>query len=101
MKRLLSNLGAVVVQAMTGTKDQAEVESWETDGVPESARAQIALADRVLDIMLPAEGPNVTFAWMVGANSRLGDTTPVTAIRELNYDVIGAALAFTHDAGYS
>ncbi|HLS73628.1 hypothetical protein MF406_09705 [Georgenia sp. TF02-10] len=56
---------------------------------------QLRLGYRVWHLMAQAEGPDVALTWLVGANPRLGETTPVSAVRDLkSAEVIGAALAF-------
>ncbi len=48
--------------------------------------------------MSDAESPRVAAPWMTGANPRLSEDTPLTAIRELRaVDVVGAATAFIND----
>ncbi|MEK8229301.1 hypothetical protein NKG05_30490, partial [Oerskovia sp. M15] len=50
---------------------------------------------RVWRMLEQTEGRDVALAWLVGANPRLDEQTPVTGIRELrSAEVVGAALAF-------
>jgi hypothetical protein len=96
--RLLNeNVGSVVVQAMTGVKDRGQPARWACgDAEPRmQATNQLRLSYRVWHLLEQAEGRDTARAWLVGANPRLGEQTPVTAIRELrSADIIGAALAF-------
>lgn len=53
------------------------------------------LGHRVSHLREQEEGRDVALAWLVGANPRLGETVPVSAVRDLKRaEVIGAALAF-------
>lgn len=99
---LLDGLGPTVVQALTGVRDRSVPSRWaRPDGpVPRKmAQQQLRLAFRVWLMVCESEGPQVAAAWMIGANPRLTEDTPVTAIRELrSADVVGAAQAFIDDA---
>ncbi|WP_256829570.1 hypothetical protein [Ornithinimicrobium faecis] len=56
---------------------------------------QLRLGYRVWHLLSQEEGPDVALAWLVGSNPRLGEATPVTAVRDLkSAEVVGAALAF-------
>lgn len=95
---LLDGLGPTVVQAMTGVRDRSVPSRWaRPDGaVPRQvSQQQLRLGFRVWLMLRDAEGPQVAAAWMTGANPRLAEDTPITAIRELrSADVVGAAQAF-------
>ncbi|UNX55230.1 hypothetical protein MF406_02820 [Georgenia sp. TF02-10] len=95
---LNENVGTTVVQAMTGAKDRGQPAAWARADGPEPRLKtvnQLRLGYRVWHLMAQAEGRNVALAWLVGANPRLGETTPVSAVRDLkSAEVIGAALAF-------
>ncbi|GAA4424032.1 hypothetical protein GCM10023169_20370 [Georgenia halophila] len=95
---LNENVGTTVVQAMTGTKDRGQPARWARPDGPEPRLRtvnQLRLGYRVWHMLEQAEGPNVALAWLVGANPRLDENTPVSAVRELrSADVMGAALAF-------
>lgn len=94
---LIAELGPTAVQAMTGTRDRSMPAAW-ARGVSKprpATETQLRLGYRVWSIMREAEGPRVAAAWMTGANPRLGEDTPLTAIRQAQpADVIGAAEAF-------
>lgn len=98
---LIEALGPTLVQAMTGTKDRGMPARWaRADGPEPRARTQeqLRLGYRVWSMMRQAEGPRVASAWLSGSNSRLGELTPITAIRELQAaEVVGAAVAFIDD----
>ena len=100
--RLLNeNVGSVVVQAMTGVKDRGQPARWARgDAEPRlQSTNQLRLGYRVWRLLADAEGRDVALAWLVGSNPRLGEQTPVTAIRELrSAEVVGAALAFVDGA---
>ncbi|PYF96348.1 hypothetical protein SAMN05216184_1198 [Georgenia satyanarayanai] len=95
---LNENVGSTVVQAMTGTKDRGQPAKWARPDGPEPRHNtvnQLRLGYRVWHLLEQAEGPDVALAWLVGANPRLGERTPVSAVRDLDSaDVIGAVLAF-------
>lgn len=98
VRELNDNVGTVVVQAITGVKDRGQPGRWaRPDGAePRHASSQqLRLGYRVWRMLEEAEGRDVALAWLVGANPRLDEQTPVTAIRELrSAEVVGAALAF-------
>ena len=98
VRELNANVGTVVVQAMTGVKDRGQPARWaRPDGARPRLRTvnQLRLGYRVWRLLEQAEGRDVALAWLVGANPRLGEQSPVTAIRELrSAQVMGAALAF-------
>ncbi len=94
---LVAELGPTAVQVMTGSRDRSTPAAWARgDSRPRAAtETQLRLGYRVWSMMRDAEGPRVAAAWMTGANPRLGEDTPLTAIREARpADVVGAAEAF-------
>lgn len=95
---LVAELGPTVVQAMTGNRDRSAPASWaRVDGpTPRPiTQEQLRLGYRVWAMMRDAEGQRVAAAWMTGANPRLAEDSPLTAIREHRAsDVVGAAEAF-------
>lgn len=84
--------------ALTGVRDRGQPGRWaRPDGAePRHASSQqLRLGYRVWRMLEQTEGRDVALAWLVGANPRLDEQTPVTAIRELrSAEVVGAALAF-------
>jgi hypothetical protein len=95
---LVKELGPTVVQVMTGTRDRSMPAAWARENGPtprKPAQDQLRLGYRVWTMLREAEGNRIAAAWMTGANPRLAEGTPLTAIRELRApDVIGAAEAF-------
>ncbi|USQ81926.1 hypothetical protein NF556_09885 [Ornithinimicrobium faecis] len=95
---LNESVGTTVVQAMTGTKDRGQPARWARPDGPEPRLKtvnQLRLGYRVWHLLSQEEGPDVALAWLVGSNPRLGEATPVTAVRDLkSAEVVGAALAF-------
>lgn len=95
---LNESVGTTVVQAMTGTKDRGQPARWARPDGPEPRMVtvdQLRLGYRVWHMVDQEEGPDVALAWLVGANPRLGEATPVSAVRDLkSAEVIGAAMAF-------
>ena len=98
---LIASLGPTTVQAMTGTKDRSMPASWARESGPRPRKVtedQLRLGYRVLVMLRDSDGPRVASAWMSGANPRLGEDAPITAIRELRAaEVVGAAEAFAND----
>lgn len=98
VRTLNEHVGTTVVQAMTGTKDRGQPARWAQSDGPQprmSTVEQLRLGYRVWDLLAQAEGYDVALAWLVGSNPRLGETTPVSAVRDLkSAKVVGAALAF-------
>lgn len=95
---LNESIGTTVVQAMTGTKDRGQPARWARPDGPEPRMItvdQLRLGYRVWHMVDQEEGQDVALAWLVGANPRLGEATPVSAVRDLkSAEVIGAAMAF-------
>lgn len=95
---LVENAGATVVQAMTSTKDKGQVHRWARPNGPQprlETEQQLRLGYRVWRMIEQSDGRHVALAWLVGANPRLDEDTPVTAVREGRArEVVGAAQAF-------
>lgn len=95
---LVAELGPTAVQAMTGSRDRSAPAGWARKGGPtprQPKQEQLRLGYRVWTMLRDSEGPRVAAAWMTGANPRLAEDTPLTAIRDKRTgDVIGAAEAF-------
>lgn len=98
-RELNENVGAVVVAAMTGAGNRSLPYKWAENVDPRrEAEDRLRLGYRVWRILYDNEGRNIALAWLVGANPRLEEQTPVTCIRELRTkDVVGAAQAFVDD----
>lgn len=100
VKVLNENVGTAVVQAMTGTKSRNAPRDWAKTVSPRpDAEACLRLGYRAWRTIESSDGPSVALAWLVGANPRLGERTPVTAIREQRAEeVMAAAQSFVEDA---
>lgn len=101
VRELVEGVGSTVVQSMAGVKDRGAPSAWARPDGPEprlEAQQRLRLAHRVWRTLRESESPSVAAAWLVGSNPRLGEATPLTAIRELHSDeVLGAAEAFVND----
>lgn len=99
---LLDGLGPTAVQAMTGTSDRSMPSRWARANGPTPrphTEQQLRLGYRVWKTMCDAETSRVAAPWMAGANPKLGEDTPLTAIREQRAgEVIDAATAFITDS---
>ena len=97
VRELNASVGTVVVQAITGVQDRGLPARWARPDGPEPGQASIdrlCLAGRVWRMLEEAEGRGVALAWLMGSNPRLGEATPITAIREMRTaEVVGAAEA--------
>lgn len=100
VKTLNENVGTAVVQAMTGTKNRNAPREWAKAVSPRpEAEARLRLGYRAWRTIESSDGADVALAWLVGANPRLGERTPVTAIREQRAEeVMAAAQSFVEDA---
>jgi hypothetical protein len=97
-RRLNSHLGATLVAILAGVKDPKLPHKWaKVDGtVPraESYRRLLA-AHRVWSDISNAESDSTARSWFIGANPRLGEVSPILALREgRDEDVLAAAKAF-------
>ncbi|MBI9115653.1 hypothetical protein [Sanguibacter suaedae] len=99
VQTLIDALGASVVAAMSGAGSRSLPKKWVEGTRPGPEKLdRLRLGYRVWRTLSDAEGRHVALAWMVGANPRLEEQTPVTCIRELRtIDVLGAAEAFVND----
>ena len=101
VRELNENVGTAVVQSMTSIKDRTLPTKWAKDDGPvprAEAQQRLRLGYRVWRTVAMAEGNSVALAWLLGANPRLGEVTPVTFVRELRTpEVLGAAQAFVDD----
>ena len=96
VRELNENVGATVVAAMTGAGSRTLPYKWAKDVEPQQRFVErLRLGYRVWRVVKDDEGVNIALAWLMGANPRLGETTPVSAIRDLRtQEVVGAAEAF-------
>lgn len=101
VRQLNSALGATLVAALAGSKDPKISYRWaRTDGPqprPE-AQARLQLAQRTWTAVSCVEGEHVARLWFVGANPRLGEISPLEAIKDMRAtEVITAATTMTED----
>jgi hypothetical protein len=96
---LIDNLGPSVVAALSGAGSRSLPKKWVEGTKPSRDKVdRLLLGYRVWKTLNDAEGKNIAGSWMLGANPRLGEVTPITCIRELRaVEVLGAAEAFVND----
>lgn len=96
---LIDNLGPSVVASLSGAGSRSLPKKWVEGTKPSRDKVdRLLLGYRVWKTLNDAEGKNIAGSWMLGANPRLGEVTPVTYIRELRaVEVLGAAEAFVND----
>lgn len=99
VQELVDGLGASVVAAMSGAGSRSLPKKWAEGTRPGQDKLdRLVLGYRAWRILKDAEGNSVALAWMVGSNPRLGESTPVTFVRDLRAaEVLGAAEAFVSD----
>lgn len=99
VQTLIDSLGASVVAAMTGAGSRSLPKAWTQGTRPGPEKLdRLVTGYRVWKLIYDAEGKHIALSWMVGSNPRLGENTPVTAIREgRKVEVLGAAEAFVND----
>jgi hypothetical protein len=93
-RRLIAALGPTLVAALAGSKDRTAPHEWvKVDGSEPAAEAlpRLACAYETWRKVAESEGENVARAWFVGGNPWLGESTPVTAIREDRLEEVGCA----------
>lgn len=83
--QLLGHLGATAVSLLAGAKDSRQANRWaRADGPdprPETVR-RLLLAHRIWGAISSAEDDYVARNWFVGSNPRLGERSPLEAIRD-------------------
>ena len=98
VRQLNSHLGATLVAALAGVRDKKLPHKWAKADGPEprpEAWSRLTAAQRVWAMIATAESESIARSWFIGANPRLGEESPVMALREGNIPtVIGAATAF-------
>jgi hypothetical protein len=103
-RRLIAALGPTLVAALAGSKDRTAPHEWvKFDGSEPAPEAlpRLACAYETWRKVAEAEGDHVARAWFVGSNPRLGESTPVTAIREDRLDEVGYAAQAVADDAFS
>lgn len=101
-RQLNNHLGPSLVAVLAKTKDRRLPIKWaKPEGPqprPESVK-RLTYAHRVWTQIAGAESDHVARLWFIGANPRLEEVAPVTAIRDGRFgDVSAAANAFVEDA---
>lgn len=84
-RALNASLGPTLVAALSGSQDRTISYRWEETDGPEpdpTASERLRCAREQWKLVEASEGPDIARMWFLGANPRLGDDTPVTAIRE-------------------
>ncbi|MFJ2356176.1 hypothetical protein [Frigoribacterium sp. NPDC087798] len=98
---LVHGLGPTLVAALTGSKDRKLPAKWaRSDGPtpgPDFTR-RLQLGHRAWAALVQDEGAHIARQWFIGGNPLLGESTPLTAIREdRGREVIEALTAFLRD----
>jgi hypothetical protein len=99
VRQLKSHLGPTLVAALANVRDPKLPNRWEkSDGpTPRSASlSRLQMAHRVWALISNSDSDSVARAWFIGANPRLGEVSPIIALREgLLAEVHDAAVAFS------
>lgn len=84
VRELVDALGPTLVAAAAGVKDRKAPAQWiEGRSVRDpDVERRLRLAHRALSAITAVDGPGVARSWFLGGNPLLGESTPVTAIRE-------------------
>ena len=104
VRRLIAGLGPTLVAALAGAPDGASARAWASaDGpYPDSDAAQrLWFADEQWRKLVAAEGEDVARAWFIGGNPWLGESTPLTAIREGRFREVQRAVQAMIDGAWS
>lgn len=98
VRELNASLGPTLVAALSGSKDRKLPIRWAKPDGPEprmDAARRLMFAHRQWGLLAAADGDHVARQWFVGGNPRLGEDTPITAIREDRHqDVVEAIDTF-------
>jgi hypothetical protein len=103
-RRLIATLGPTLVAALSGSKDRTAPHEWAAvDGSEPAPEAlpRLACAYETWRKVAEAEGEQVARLWFIGANPWLGESTPVTAIREDRLKEVADAAQAMADDSYS
>lgn len=103
-RRLIATLGPTLVAALSGSKDRTAPHEWAKEGGSQpdpEALPRLACAYETWRKVAEAEGEQVARLWFIGANPWLGDSTPVTAIREDRLKEVADAAQAMADDSYS
>ncbi|MFC5177500.1 hypothetical protein [Nocardioides taihuensis] len=98
VRQLNSHLGPTLVATLANVRDSKLPHKWaKADGNvprPESMRRLLA-AHRIWSDISNADSDTVARAWFIGANPRLGEISPIMALREGDErSALAAAKAF-------
>jgi len=102
--RLTAALGPTLVAALAGSKDRNAPHEWaKVDGSAPDPEAlpRLACAYETWRRVAGAEGEHVARAWFIGGNPWLGESTPVTAIREDRLKEVSYAVQAMVDDSFS
>lgn len=101
-RQLNNHLGPTLVAVLAQTKDRKLPLRWAKPDGPNprtESEKRLTYAHRVWTQIAGAESDHVARLWFIGANPRLEEATPVSAIRDGRFaEVSAAANAFVEDA---
>jgi hypothetical protein len=97
-RQLLSHLGLTAVSFLSGAKDSKQASRWakaESSEPRPETRKRLLAAHRIWTDVSTAESDYIARNWFIGANPRLGEISPLEALRDGNVqEVLDAAAAF-------
>lgn len=98
VRQLNEALGSTLVAALSGAENREQPHDWGRPDGPELSPDvwnRMHFAHQIWTALELVEGRDVARRWFIGANSLLGEATPVMAIRENRHaEVQRAAQAF-------
>lgn len=98
VQHLLTHLGPTLVALLAGVNDRKLPGKWASKAVrprPEPEK-RLRAAHRAWMSVATSETDHVARAWFIGANPRLGEDSPIEALREGRVkEVLSAANHFT------
>ena len=98
VRRLLNHLGPTSVSLLAGAKDRKIAHGWARADGPtprDDAQQRLQMATRIWILISAAENEHVARAWFIGSNPRLGERSPLIALREGSLvEARDAAMAF-------
>lgn len=103
-RRLIAVLGPTLVATLAGSRDRkAPIEWAKVDGSEPAPEAlpRLACAYETWRKVAEAEGEQVARMWFIGGNPWLGESTPVSAIREDRLKEVANAAQAMADDSYS
>ena len=97
-RQLTLHLGPTLVALLAGVRDRKLPTRWAKADGPQprkDSERRLRTAHRAWLLLAAAETDHVARAWFIGTNPRLGETTPVEALRDdRDAEVMAAASAF-------